>query len=138
MSRKAPRRQSGFVSVFVLVAMVGAVLIATASLMRVTSQSRASVHGLSPAQVDLLFEAARDLASARLAEQPQYEGETWQLEKPDSGLRQAAQVIINIESNTDPNLRNVEVTVECGDNPVTMVRDRRTWTISLPTSENAS
>jgi len=138
MTNKTSRGRRGFVSVFVLVAMVGAVLIATASLMRVTSQSRASVDGLSPTQVDLLFESARDLANTKLAEQPQYKGESWQFEKPASGLRQAAQIIIKIESNADPNLRNVEVTVEFGDNPATKTRDRKTWTISLPASENAS
>lgn len=132
---KRSHKPPGFVSVFVLVAMVAAVLIATASLMRVTSQSRHSASDLSRSQMDLLFEAAVDLTKSRLATKPQYDGETWQLEKADSGLRQAAKVIIKIEPNVDPKLRNVEIVVELGDNSVAMLRDRRTLTISLPKSE---
>lgn len=135
MKQQRSCRPRGFVSVFVLVAMVGAVLIATASLVRVTSQSRHSARSASQPQVDLLFESAVDLAKSRLATQPQYDGETWQLNKADSGLRQAAKVVIEIKSNSDPNLRNVEIVVELGDEPAATIRDRRTWTISLPASE---
>ncbi|WDI44949.1 hypothetical protein [Bremerella sp. P1] len=135
MKQQRSCRPRGFVSVFVLVAMVGAVLIATASLVRVTSQSRHSARNASQPQVDLLFESAVDLAKSRLESQPQYDGETWQLNKADSGLRQSAKVVIEIESNTDPNLRNVEIVVELGDEPAATIRDRRTWTISLPASE---
>lgn len=130
-------KSRGFVSVFVLVAMVGAVLIATASLMRVASQSRQASGNSSQLQVDLLVEAAHDLAQARLAVQPKYNGETWQLGEADSGLRQPAKVVIEIESNVDPQLRNVEVIIELGDDPATMIRDRKTWTISLPKPEQS-
>ncbi|QDU77862.1 hypothetical protein Pan97_49410 [Bremerella volcania] len=137
MKQQQSCKPRGFVSVFVLVAMVGAVLIATASLMQVTAQSRHASNGVSQQQVDLLFEAAIELAKSRLASQPKYDGESWQIEKKDSGLRKAAQVIVKIESNTDPNFRNVEVVVELGDDPAATIRDRRTWTISLPMSEQS-
>ena len=130
-------KSNGYVSVFVLVAMVGAVLIATASLMRVSTQSRHSIGQLSQSQTDLLFEAAIDLAKSRLASQPDYEGESWQLKKADSGLRQAAKIEVRVESNTDPEARNLEVTIEIGDELNAMFRDRRTWNISLPASEQS-
>ncbi|MBA2114577.1 hypothetical protein [Bremerella alba] len=128
-------KPSGFVSVFVLVAMVAAVLIATASLMRVASHSRHSATDLSRPQMDLLFEAAIELAKSRLAAQPEYDGESWQLVKADSGLRQAAKAIIKVEPDGDPKLRKLEIIVELGDDSVAMLRDQRTWTISLPASE---
>lgn len=130
-----PNRPRGFISVFVLVAMVAAVLIATASLMRVASQTRQSADVFSRPQVDLLFESAMDLTKSRLADRSQFDGESWQLNKADSGLRQAAKVIIKVESNADPKLRDVEIVVELGDDPKSAIRDRRTWTISLPESE---
>lgn len=127
----------GFVSVFVLVAMVGAVLIATASLMRVASQSRQASGNSRHIQVDLLIEAAYDLVKSRLAVQPEYDGETWQLDEADSGLRQAATVTIEIETNADPKLRNVEIIVELGGESTAKIRDRKTWTIPLPLSEQS-
>ncbi|PQO35762.1 hypothetical protein C5Y96_08910 [Blastopirellula marina] len=130
-------KPKGFISVFVLVAMVGAVLIAMASLMRVASQSRQTANSVSQPQVDLLFEAALDLAKSRLAAQPQYDGETWQLDKADSRLRQPANVVINVEANTDPKLRDLEVIVNLGEDPSATIRDRRTWTISLPATEQS-
>lgn len=135
MNQPRSGKPKGFMSVFVLVAMVAAVLIASASLMRVTSQSRQTDRNMNRPQVDLLFEAAVDLAKSRLATQQEYSGETWQLDKADSGMRQSASVVINIESNTDPKLRDVEVIVELGEDPAATIRDRRTWTISLPASE---
>lgn len=135
MNQPRSGKPKGFMSVFVLVAMVAAVLIASASLMRVTSQSRQTDRNVNRPQVDLLFEAAVDLAKSRLATQQEYSGETWQLDKADSGMRQSASVVINIESNTDPKLRDVEVIVELGEDPAATIRDRRTWTISLPASE---
>ena len=135
MKKQRLRKSRGFVSVFVLVAMVGAVLIAMASLMRVTSHTRHAANDLSQPQVDLLVESAVDLAKVRLASQPQYDGETWQLDKTESGLRHAAKVTIQVEPNTDPQLRDMEVLVEFGDDSVAMLRDRRTLTISLPMSE---
>lgn len=130
-------KPKGYISVFVLVAMVGAVLIATASLMRVSAQSRHSLGQLSQSQTDLLFEAAVDLATSRLESQPDYEGESWQLEKADSGLRQLAKIEVKVEQNPDPKLRDVTVIVEFGDDLNTIIRDRRTWTISLPASEQS-
>ncbi|MFN3149583.1 hypothetical protein [Bremerella sp.] len=87
--------------------------------------------------MDLLIEAAYDLAKSRLAVQPEYDGETWQLDEADSGLRQAATVTIEIESNADPKLRNVEIIVELGGESTSKIRDRKTWTISLPLSEQS-
>ncbi len=135
MTRKRTDQPKGFISVFVLVAMVGAVLIAAASLMKVSAQSRYSMGQLSPSQVDLLMEAGLELAKSRLASQPGYEGESWQIETGESGLRQTAKVEVKVNSDTDPNVRSLEVIVEFGDDPDVVIRDRRTWTISLPTSE---
>lgn len=137
MTQLRSRKPNGFISVFVLVAMVAAVLIAMASLMRVTAQSRYTANSASQPQVDLLFEAAADLARSRLAAQPEYDGETWQVDKTENRLRQPASVVIKIESNTDPKVRNVEVIVELGDDSTATIRDRRTWTISLPTPEQS-
>jgi len=133
--KQALCQRRAFASVFVLVAMVAAVLIATASLMHVASQSRFSANGPSGPQMDLLFEAALDLAKSRLASQASYEGESWELDPTDNGLRQAAKIVIEVKPNEDAKLRDVKIDIDYGDDSVAVRRDQKTWTISLPQSE---
>ncbi|MEW4454742.1 hypothetical protein AB1L30_18905 [Bremerella sp. JC817] len=133
--KRSPRCRRGFVTVIVLVAMVAAVLIATASLSRVTTQTSSQRRNIDQSQVDLLAEAGISLAQVRLAQDAAYSGETWNLAAGAQGMKYPATVTIKTSESDQPSQRKVEVDVQLGDNPARTIRAKRTINLSLPESE---
>ncbi|WP_146119029.1 hypothetical protein [Blastopirellula marina] len=118
----------------VLVAMAAAVTLALISLNRVNQQSQMRRKGATP-QTSLLIESAVSLAKARLAEDPEYSGETWLIATEDDSLDRPGEVVIAVAPHEEPQMRNIEIQVTLGDNVPRISRESLNMTLSLPQSE---
>lgn len=107
---------------------VGAAVVRTGLARR--GQARAEERRL---QADWLAESGLERASARLADAPDYAGETWQVPAADLGGRDDGSVTIAVEAvEGHPRRRLVRARADYPRDPSRRARARRQATIDLP------
>jgi len=84
-------------------------------------------------QAEWLAESAVERAAAQLAEDPDYEGETWLLSAAQLGGEHDALVDIKVASNPDqPRRRLVDVRADYPNHPVHRASNNKQITVRLP------
>jgi Tfp pilus assembly protein PilV len=133
--RKAePRR--GMLAIAVLVCLIVLTMIAGA-LLRVEAARREEVRSQERRlQAEWLAEAGIQRALARLAAEPAYTGETWNVEARDLGTADAATVTIAVERPPDdPKGRTIRARADYPRDPPR--RARSTRQITIPATDRA-
>lgn len=128
---RSNRPGRGLVSVAMLIGLVILGLVA-AGLLRAGLARRALIRTEErQLQADLIADSGLARALARLADDPRYEGETWDVAADDLGGRGHARVAI--EARPGPAAREVRVTADYVASPRETIR--RTRTFRLPTHQ---
>jgi hypothetical protein len=126
-------RRGLIVSVSVLVALTVIMMLFAASV-RIMLTARQALRGQQERmQAEYLADAAIDRATARLAVDPTYPGETWQLDAETLGGLAAA-VEIRVDAKTLADARRVEVVAEYPLGAERRVRLTREELIPIPVS----
>lgn len=128
-NRRSPR---GTIAVLVLVAMVTAVLVAMAALHRTGRQYELNKIHAYENQAAAIAESALDLARTRLAADPDYSGETWQIAADQIPLDEPAQVTIAVTQADSPNRRQIDIQVTLGREPPRQVSQQLRTQLSEP------
>ena len=127
---RSPRRRA-LVSVALLIALIILGLVA-ASLLKVGLARRARVRAEErQLQADLLADSGLARALARVADDPRYEGETWDVAADDLGGRGRARIAI--EARPGPAAaRDVRVVADYFAGPRETIRRTRTFRLPPP------
>jgi type II secretory pathway component PulK len=125
------RSRSGVVLVAVLVALLVVMLISTAIVRGLVVQHRLARTEQQRVQAFWFAESAVQRARARLAAAPDYEGETWQIELPQSGYAMS-QALIRIEPiENEPNKRTIIIEARLPNDPIDGVLQQRSLVVDL-------
>jgi len=125
------RSRSGVVLVAVLVALLVVMLISTAIVRGLVVQHRLARTEQQRVQAFWFAESAVQRARARLAAAPDYEGETWQIELPQSGYAMS-QALIRIEPiENEPNKRTIFIEARLPNDPIDGVLQQRSLVVDL-------
>jgi hypothetical protein len=127
------RRRRGFVMLLV-VACLALLFAVFAILLRLTWVGRSQVMSQQRhVQADWLAESGLERAAARLAESPDYYGETWHVAAEDLNGHDDARVQIIVEVPTSPECRRVRVVADYPSESAHRVRRTRDAFIRRPT-----
>ena len=125
------RSRSGVVLVAVLVALLVVMLISTAIVRGLVVQHHLARSEQQRLQAFWFAESAVQRARSRLEAAPDYEGETWQIELPQSGYA-SGQALIRIEPvENDPNKRTIVVEARLPNDPIDGVLQQRSLVVEL-------
>jgi type II secretory pathway pseudopilin PulG len=135
--RPLRQRRDGFILIALMVFIAVAMMLALAWLKTAALERRTFRTLQQRAQAEWLVESAIDRAAARLAANPDYEGETWKLSQADMGGLDAGEALITVETVAEnQNVRRVSVQA---DYPIDIQRrNRRTKSINIPIAPGAS
>ncbi len=131
-SRHFPARPGmALIVVMALLAVAGVVLAAVVSLG--LAQRRAQRVEIWHMQAEWLAESALERAMARLAADPTYAAETWQIPAEQLGGPDGARVVIRVEpAPAQPGAVLVHAHVQYPDHPEHCARRTRQWLVVLP------
>ena len=125
------RSRSGVVLVAVLVALVVVMLISAAIVRGLVVQHRLARSGQQRIQAFWFAESAVQRARTQLASAPDYDGETWTIELPQSGYA-SGQAVIRIEAiENEPNKRSIIVEARLPNDPIDGVLEQRSLVVEL-------
>jgi|CXWL01.1.fsa_nt_gi type II secretory pathway component PulK len=125
------RSRSGAVLVAVLVALLVVMLISAAIVRGLVVQHRLARSEQQRIQAFWFAESAVQRARAQLAAAPDYDGETWQIELPQSGYA-SGQALIRIEPiENEPNQRTIIVEARLPNDPIDGVLEQRSLVVEL-------
>lgn len=126
-------RRPAMVSVVVLIALI-VVAIACAALLKVALARRDAVRiEERRLQAAWLAESGLERASARLASQADYPGETWTIPTEDLGGRGTGSILIRVEKPPGhPERRTVHVQADYPANATIRSRESREMTVTIP------
>ena len=125
-----PANRRGVTLIYGMIALTLVALLGTLLVKSALMQHRQARREQRRAQSQWLTEAALERAAARLATNPAYKGETWNVSSKQLDGRSAGRVLMTVESVPDkPDTRRVTVTAEY---PVdTPDRSRTTKTVNV-------
>ena len=125
------RSRSGVVLVAVLVALLVVMLISSAIVRGLVVQHRLARSEQQRIQAFWFAESAVQRALAQLAAASEYDGETWQIELPQSGFA-SGQALIRIEPiENEPNQRTVIVEARLPNDPIDGVLELRSLVVQV-------
>ncbi len=126
------RRRSGIALALGLLVLGMIVLVFGVLLHRVHQARTVQSAEFRALQAGWLAESGLERASVRLAEDPDYSGETWVVPSADLGGLDGARVEIRVEPiDNQPALRRVRVRADYPDNRWTRVRRTKTGILEL-------
>ncbi len=125
------RSRSGVVLVAVLVALLVVMLISSAIVRGLVVQHRLARAEQQRVQAFWFAESAVQRARAQLAATPDYDGETWQIELPESGYA-PSQAVIRVEPiENEPDKRSITVEARLPNDPIDGVLEQRSLVVDL-------
>ena len=126
-------RRRGAVLMTVMVCLALALAIGAAALRAGVARRGVAKGEERRLQAAWLAESGLERASARLAEAPDYDGETWEVPADDLGGRDAGAVLIRVEpAEGQPRRRLVRVRADYPTDPSRRARVSKSATIDLP------
>jgi type II secretory pathway component PulK len=131
MKQSVTAHRRGVALIVVLIGLAATTLIVL-SILKLIAVERQSVELQSrQMQAGWLADAALDRASARLAADANYRGETWTLSAKDIGGRDGARIAIRVEEVAGkPDRRRVHVEADYPDDPERRSRQVRDATLT--------
>ena len=125
------RSRSGVVLVAVLVALLVVMLISAAIVRGLVVQHRLARSEQQRVQAFWFAESAVQRARSQLEAAPDYRGETWQIELPQSGYA-LSQALIRVEPiENEPNKRTIIVEARLPNDPIDGVLQQRSLVVEL-------
>lgn len=125
------RSRSGVVLIAVLVALLVVMLISAAIVRGLVVQHRLARSEQQRIQAFWFAESALQRARSRLEATPDYDGETWQIELPQSGYA-SGQALIRVEPiENEPNKRSITVEARLPNDPINSVLEQRSVVVEL-------
>jgi Tfp pilus assembly protein PilX len=132
--RRAPRHAAALLIVIVCLGVATVLFLAMMKVILV--QKRVLDAKWRQAQAARLADSAIERAAARLAADPAYQGETWNLSADDLTQPDSAVVTIHVEPiASQPERRLVRVQADYPDHPHLRARQEREATISNPRTQ---
>lgn len=125
------RTRPGVVLVAVLVALLVVMLISSAIVRGLVVQHRLVRAEQQHMQAFWFAESAVQRARAQLAAAPDYNGETWQIELPQSGFGAGQAVIRVAPTENEPNKRTIIVEARWPNDPIDGVLEQRSLVVAL-------
>ena len=117
----------------VTIVCIGVALVIFTAVLRLSFMERRSVEAQTwKAQAAWLVESGLERAAARLAADPDYQGETWQISAEALGAKSGAVVEIEIQNVPEqPQRRAVRVRADYPDDPQHRARQTKQLVIEL-------
>lgn len=129
--KPSPRRR-GVALIAAMIAVLLASAVGMALLKTALAQRRTAIREQSRQQSLCLAESALDRAAAKLARDPKYAGETWEVSAADLGGRERGRVVIKVAgAKSAAKQRTVTVTAEFPADSPHRSRTTKTVTINL-------
>jgi len=126
-------RRRAVAALIVLLAIAIAVVVFGSLLKTARIAHRAGTDEAAQAQAEWLIESAIERAARKLADDPGYRGETWNLSAKQLGLPEKGLVVITVETSDDQsNERAVHIRADYPNHPHDRYRRSRQLTIAIP------
>lgn len=130
MRRQNPTRR-GAALIIALVCIVILMFLLTSVLQFALMRRKASTLQINRAQASCLAESGVRLATARLAADPNYSGQTWEISPESLQGEYGATVAIEVKSAEEENVRLVSVTANYPADPIKQARITKEITVEL-------
>ena len=130
MNYRTPKKGAALVMILIVLAVATAIFLASLKLLVVQRQSIELES--QRIQAGWLAQSGVDRAAARLAAEPQYRGETWDISAEDLGGRDGGTVAIRIENvSGKPDRRRLHVVADYPSDTEQRARETREVTINV-------
>jgi hypothetical protein len=127
-----PVRRRGVVLLIAVVCIAAASVIFVSVLRLAAAERRRGDAEAWQVQAAWLAESAVERAVARLADDPQYQGETWSLSPDDLGTRHSAIVVVHVETTPEREQRRlIRVEADYPDHPHRRARESKQITVQV-------
>lgn len=139
LSAALPKRRFGVMVAMALVCVLVVAVLGTALVRVLLMQHRLALRDQYQIQALWLAESAIHRAAARLADSPDYEGETWNVERQIFGGRWSGSARIRVEQvGADEHLRKIIVEARYPGDAERRVVQRRETFVRIPVSGDTS